>query len=381
MLRRAAVVLAVPAFLFVAIDSYNSHLVAAAHAASGASAAARLGALRATASMLEPRSGHSATLLPNGKVLIAGGMRRNQDFYSSAELYDPVTGKFTATGSMAVATVGNAAVLLQSGKVLVLGGWVKGATTDLAEIYDPASGNFSEAGHMTMQRGRAEVVLLEDGDVLITGGQEHDGPGGISTAELYRAATGKFEAIAPMHFGRMAHTTTVLNDGRVLIAGGMSEKDGAVRTAEIYDPSTKTFTVTGQMLTARIKHCSGRLPDGRVLLAGGSVDGGWTHQLASAEIFDPTTGTFSDAAPLSDARFKLPYAAATLPGGRLLFAGGSRTLDIYDPTTGKFLTVSDQLPDVRHYMEETQLADGSVLLTGGYPDNDQATAAAWIYRP
>jgi len=391
MLRRAGVVLVVPALFFIAIDSYNRHLMTAAHAESGvnspsvgsgvAAPPTALGTLRATLPMLEPRSGHSATLLPNGKVLIAGGMRRNQDFYNSAELYDPATGEFASTGSMAVATVGNAAVLLKSGKVLVLGGWVKGDTTDLAESYNPATGRFENAGHMSMKRGRAEVALLANGDVLITGGQEHDGPGGMDTAELYHAANGTFEAIAPMHFGRIAHTTTVLSDGRVLIAGGMSEKDGAVRIAEIYDPSTKTFTTTGQMLTARIKHCSGVLPDGRVLIAGGSIHGGWTHQLASAEIYDPKSGTFTAAASLSDARFKLPYQPAALPGGRLLFAGGSKTLDVYDPASGKFLAVSDQLPDVRHYMEETRLADGSVLLTGGYPDNDQATAAAWIYKP
>jgi hypothetical protein len=234
---------------------------------------------------------------------------------------------------------------------------------------------------MTAKRARPEVSLLQSGDVLITGGEDHDSPGGMATAELYHAASGKFESIPSMHFGRIAHTTTVLNNGHVLVAGGMGEKDGVVASAEIYDPSTKTFTVTGRMVTPRIKHSSGLLPDGRVLLAGGSEDGGWTHQLASAEIFDPETGQFSSTATLNDARFKLPDQAAALPGGRLLFAGGSKTLDIYDPTSGKFLAVTDQLPDVRHYMSETRLADGSVLLTGGYPDNDQATAAAYIYRP
>src|ERR1700676_702460 len=100
----------------------------------------RAGTVTAATPMLEPRSGHTATLLPNGKVLIAGGMRRNQDFYKSAELYDPATGKFQRTGEMSVARVGHVAVLLNSGKVLITGGWVGQGATDSAELYDPASG-------------------------------------------------------------------------------------------------------------------------------------------------------------------------------------------------------------------------------------------------
>src|SRR5215471_15565944 len=100
--------------------------------------------------MLQPRSGHTATLLPDGKVLIAGGMRRNQYFYKSAELYDPATGKFTAAGEMNVARVGQIAVLLRSGKVLIAGGWVGSGGTDSAELYDPATGRFSAIGKMTV---------------------------------------------------------------------------------------------------------------------------------------------------------------------------------------------------------------------------------------
>ena len=101
------------------------------------------GSLHSATPMLEPRSGHCATLLPDGKVLIAGGMRRNQDFYKSAELYDPATGKFQPTGEMSVGRVGTIAVLLRSGKVLIAGGWVGHGATDSAEFYDPATGKFT----------------------------------------------------------------------------------------------------------------------------------------------------------------------------------------------------------------------------------------------
>lgn len=102
----------------------------------------RLGTVTSAAPMLEPRSGQTATLLADGRVLIAGGMRRNQDFYKSAELYDPATGKFQPTGEMSIGRVGHAAVLLRSGKVLIAGGWIGHGTTDSAELYDPATGKF-----------------------------------------------------------------------------------------------------------------------------------------------------------------------------------------------------------------------------------------------
>ncbi len=106
--------------------------------------------------MLAPRSGHTATLLPDGRVLIAGGMRRNQDFYRSAELYDPTSGKFQPTGDMLMARVGHAAVLLPSGKVLIAGGWIGHGVTDEAELYDPATGKFTPIAHMKTKRGRPE---------------------------------------------------------------------------------------------------------------------------------------------------------------------------------------------------------------------------------
>ena len=101
----------------------------------------------------------------------------------------------------------------------------------------------------------------------------------------------------------------------------------------------------------------------------------------SAEIYDPHTGRFTPAASLNDGRFKLPEMAAQIGSGQLLIAGGSKRVELYDPHTGKFLIASGQLSDSWHFMTETRLQDGTVLLAGGYPDNDQATAQTWIYRP
>jgi len=172
-----------------------------------------VGTVTPLASMLEPRSGHTATLLPNGNVLIAGGMRRNQDFYRSAELYDPAARKFKPTGQMSVGRVGHIAVLLPSGKVLIAGGWVGHGGTGSAELYDPATGRFTAISKMTVRRGRPSATLLPNGDVLIAGGEENDNES-LASAEIFHVQTLSFQATGSMHHARVAHTATLLNDGR-----------------------------------------------------------------------------------------------------------------------------------------------------------------------
>lgn len=349
----------------------------ALHAASPGTSA--VGSLTAGPPMLEPRSGHSATLLPDGKVLIAGGMRRNQDFYKSSELYDPATGKFERSGDMTMARVGQAATLLRSGKVLIAGGWIGHGATDSAELYDPATGKFSPISRMSTRRARPTATLLPDGDVLIAGGADHDTPGGIASAEVFHSATLAFQAISLMHYARISQTATLLKDGRVLIVGGRGETLAAV--AELYDPKTKKFTETGRLITARYKHTAGLLPDGRVLIAGGSDERDWGGKLNSTEIYDPAAGKFSAASPMNDARFKLPETSVVLNSGQLIIAGGSREVEIFDPASGRFRVAAGQMHDLRHFMTETKLKDGSVLLAGGYPNSDLGTAETWLFRP
>jgi hypothetical protein len=118
-----------------------------------------------------------------------------------------------------------------------------------------------------------------------------------------------------------------------------------------------------------------------VLIAGGSDSRSWTGSLNSAEIFDPHTGKFTAASPMNESRFKLPDESVQLPSGRLLIAGGSREVELFDPASGKFLVAAGEMNNKWHYLSETKLLDGSVLLAGGYANDDHATAQAWIYRP
>ena len=360
-------------FLFGALFSAALGLFASSQGVSGK------GSLIPGPPMLEPRSGHSATLLPDGKVLIAGGMRRNQVFYKSCELYDPATGKFERAGEMSLARVGQVAVLLSSGKVLIAGGWVGAGATDAAELYDPASRRFTAIAKMTWQRGNPSATLLSNGDVLIAGGADHDAPGGISSAELFHSATLSFQAISPMHYARISHTATLLKDGRVLIVGGRGATLAAV--GEIYDPNTRKFSETGALITARYKHTAALLADGRVLIAGGSDERDWRGKLSGAEIYDPAAGKFVAAAAMRDDRFKLPETSVVLNNGEVLIAGGSRHVEIFDPSSGRFKVAAGQMNDLRHFMTETKLKDGSVLLAGGYPNSDAGTTETWVFRP
>lgn len=354
-------------------------LVSHAHSVGATAPTHRVGSIQLSTPMLEPRSDQSATLLPDGTVLIAGGMRRNQDFYRSAEIFDPVKNQFHCVGDMSIARVGHAAVLMPSGRVLILGGWIGHAVTGSVEQYDPATQKFVVIGKMTTKRAHPSVTLLGNGDLLIAGGNDSDGPSGMASAELYRADTQTFETLPSMHEARLAHSATLLNDGRVLLAGGRGPTVTAA--AEVYDPQTKKFTVTGDLNIARYKHTAALLPDGRVLLAGGSDARDWNGTTNTAEIYDPHTQKFTLTSSLTEARFKLPDEAAVLSSGLILVAGGGKHAELYDEKTGKFSLADGDFSDAWHYMSETRLRDGRVLLAGGYANNDRATSQAWMYVP
>jgi len=271
--------------------------------------------------------------------------------------------------------------------VLIVGGWT--GRYDLrgsAEIFDPATNSFAPTGNLVVERAGNTATLLADGRVLIAGGEDRQ-ENAIASAEIYDPSSGKFTATGSMADPRGAHTATALNDGRVLIVGGGSghyPSQNVYPSAEVYDPAKGKFTSTGQMSVGRHKHAAIMLRSGKVLVVGGSNNRDWHGEYASAEIYDPASGTFSATGSMSTPRFKLPAAVALLPNGRVLVAGGGAFAELYDETTGTFTKVSGSLGAARFFASATPLSGGRALITGGYAESGSglpATPGAWLYQP
>jgi hypothetical protein len=302
--------------------------------------------------MAHARGFDTATRLADGRVLFAGGDPATWDFggryIATAELYDPSTGVFIATGTLATARNMHTATLLLDGRVLIAGGSDTVAhSIDSAEIFDPTTGTFGPTGSMTVARAFHTATLLADGRVLIAGGTSDSWTGArfLASAEIFDPTIGTFSATGAMADKRGSHTATRLADGRVLITGGTATGDARLTSAEIYDPTTGTFTTTGSMAAARTFQEATLLVDGRVLVSGGDP-AGWIYDgpfLASAEIYDPKTGTFTATGSMADTLTN--HSATLLPDGRVLIAGGYNgsadvtAAELYDPTTGTFTLV------------------------------------------
>ncbi len=350
------------------------HLVALA---ASACCAAHAGALRDVPSLSETRASHTATLLPDGRVLVAGGFRkgpdgRSQIYSATTEMY--AGGAFRAGPRLREARAGHSATLLADGTVLVAGGWNETGMLASAELLDARRGAFVAAGALGRPRGGFTATRLRDGRVLYAGGGD-----GTATpsAEIYDPATGRFVETGSMATPRLGHTATLLADGTVLVAGGARARGDVLASAEIYDPRSGTFAPTAGLGTARYKHAAATLADGRVLVVGGSDARDWRGQLASAEIFDPRSRTFAATGDLHSARFKCPAAAALLPDGSVLVAGGSAVLETF--AGGRF-AVAGELDEAPYYGTVTLLGDGGALIVGGYDDRLRASARARIYR-
>jgi len=300
-----------------------------------------------TGSLTSDRYGHTATLLNNGLVLLAGGVSNSLGWLTSADLYNPATGIVTPTGPMNFARQQPTSTLLNDGTVLITGGY----------YYPPAGGNALS----------------------------------IATAEIYNPATGTFTYTnGPMGYARALHTATLLrcacaNDGKVLITGGQSINGTIFNTAELYDPSTQTFAPTGSMAVAREEQTATPLNDGTVLITGGISSTGTPN---TVELYDPTQGTFTTiSATLGNGLVQ--FSATLLNGGKVLLAGGSDSSGswpnsrVYDPTSQTFSVGGGLNLTYRDFFTSTLLNNGTVLITGGISasGNVPTVASTEIYDP
>jgi WD40 repeat protein len=285
-----------------------------------------------TGTMTTSRFLHTATLLAhgpaatNGKVLITGGSNSSGDSGSNAssalgtaEIFDPATGTFTATGTMKDMRFEHTATLLANGKVLVAGG----TADNVAELYDPATGSFTSTGVLMLWGGRwgCTATLLNDGTVLIAGGRDDedvfDGSP-INTAEQFNPVTGIFTATGEMTAFRYGHTAALLNNGKVLLTGGFNGTP--LQSAELFDPTTGTFSPTGPMGSTRADHTATLLDDGTVLVAGGFAFPAGPGGFATADVFDSATTMFTVTGRLGIDRYT--HTATHLNNGQVLITGG-----------------------------------------------------------
>ena len=311
------------------------------------------GLLTPAASLHTPRSGHSATLLQDNRVLIVGGYNYQQQWLQDTEVYDPSTDTWTVVPPIYPHGVGHTATLLRDGRVLVVGGCIGSSIcTDRVEIFDPHTNSWTETTHLTDYRASHTAVLLDDGRVLVAGG---GGPYGNPT------------------------------DGDALL----------------FDPLTNQWTATGSMVQPRTQAQMLKLLDGRVMVVGGLIVSAYPVALASTEIFDPASSTWTSAASLAQPRHA--FTLGLLPDGQLMAVGGAheydypvnypdshpwtassfvRKIETYDPRSDRW-RVAGELPQPVTYGAAVFLPDGRLWLTGGGAGHALAPAWAetWLISP
>lgn len=348
-----------------------------------------------------PRMAHRAIRLPNGRVLLVGGLRR-EDPISTVEpimgagIFDPETRRCGLVARMITPRLHSCeAVPFGDGRILIAGGQTAGTShTERVEIFDPRSNRFERAGDLPVPLYGHRMTPLNDGTVLLTGGAEGAHRPALNIACLFDPETGRFITISPMNVPRMYHTATRLKDGRVLIAGGVpgtGEAWGeAYMSAEIFDPDTRRFTMIGSMNFPRAFHEAVLLKNGNVLVAGGSksslaFDGKWE----SAEVYDPKSGRFTPVGDMHQQRSD--FTMSLLPSGRVVVIGGVKSdggryicldgVELFDPLSNGFV----QLPPLRFpraFHTATVLDNGSVLVVGGSAARDDvALEEAEIISP
>jgi len=355
------------------------------------------GVMKGVSPMRDARSNHTANLLPDGQILVAGGLGTGSVAIAGVELFQPGTGTFTPAANLTSTRAYHSATLLINGKVLIAGG-IDSANNPLAsaEIFDPATGSSVATGSMAEARWMHTATLLPNGKVLFTGGNSELGPGIIgglplATAEIYDPDKGTFAAAGNLTDARYNHTATLLVSGRVLLAGGYGTGGLHLSSVEVYNPTANTFTAAGNMGIGRwlhtaiafVKNILGVGNREVVLLAGG--DGGTVRGMPNYQrstellFYNASTNTMTFTTYTATGAMNTPrghHTVVPLATGKNLVAGGfggyttaAVTLgstEAYDPAAGTF-AASTSMPAglERANHTATMLPSGKVLITGG----------------
>jgi hypothetical protein len=329
-----------------------------------------------TKEMHEYRASHTATLLQNGKVLISGGFKKGPDRHSqvysnTSEIFDPQSHAFTMSASMKVERCAHTATLMPDGDVLVTGG-TNGESLASAELYHSKTGTWEKLPDMKAARSGHQAVLLSNKEVLIIGGSKSP----ETFAEVFNYQSKQFEKAIPATRNLSGPAVALLSNGKVLIAGG-DINNQPVDVALVYDPKAGSFSETGKMGIVRRKSSIALLQNGNALIVGGSNNRDWKGRYTSTEIYDVKKNEFSRGPELNFERFKLMNGVLTLKDGSILVTGGDKHIEILKPGATGFETIGE-LEQPLYYSTSTLLPNGSTLIAGGYGNDVQARNNAWL---
>lgn len=283
------------------------------------------------AALNAPRSAFVAVRLRDGRILVTGGNNGWHGAYSSTKLFDPATGGWTASGLLNTARMGPIGALLLDGRVLVAGGvysegfrnpeefsnrttWSERSLTS-AEIYDPVAGRWTETAPLHHPESAGSAFSVPDGRVLAVG----------ATCEVYDPRSAAWTEVAGCVWRPKGSATVTLEDGSLLVIGGGIDLGGPALSRVVrFDPGTGSSKEVAPLPVPRIGAVAVQLGDGSVLLAGGAP-GSPGPPSSATFIFDPGRNTWSPAAPMPFA--DLPAQALHLSDGTVLVMGGVVPVD------------------------------------------------------
>ena len=357
-----------------------------------------------TGPLQHPRYEHTATLLQDGKVLLAGGLDMKGVGIGNGEIYTPSADAWAITSIMISPRGNYDTTLLPDGRVLA----VAGRSSQLRnagsiEAYDTSNNEWKWLSADTLTRRGHQITALTDGRILISGGSlarrggtydggEHGVADKIetTTVELFDIPSGKISKAASLTHARKEHSSVLLNNGRVLIIGGLTDGTeeapnvNSLDSTELYDPESDSWSLGAVMSQGRGLHTATTLPDGKILVTGGLNTA--RQPLNSAELYDPTTDSWAPAASMSQARDS--HTGTLLSDGRVLVVGGNGTsgglsltsAEIYDPSSNSWSSAGNMLEGRNHHTA-IQLNDGKVLVAGGLLGPENPLSTVDFYSP